>query len=661
MPDATFEWYEDRRFGLNAPLDDPVRFGAFQLDVRTGELRKAGVRINLPDQPFQVLKALLDRPGDLVTREELRHRLWPAETFVDFEHGLNAAVRRLRDALGDSAEVPRFVETLPRRGYRFIAPVTQPSEDQPRPARPGVDDQHEGFGTVDAKRAPGRRTPAWRPAAVVAAVTFVSVGIIWASGYRPWPLATSEHTSPAGRFMLAVLPFENLTGDPEQEYLGDGMTEELIAQLGRINPTRLGVIARTSAMQFKKTTKRVDRIGSELGVSYLLEGSVRTTGGRIRITVQLIEAQTESHLWAEQYERDAKDLLTLQRQIAEAITRQITTNLRVAPSSVNADARRHSTIAEAYEHYLRGRYHWGKDTGEELVKAKEHFLKAIELDSSYALAYSGLADTYTLLGADGFLPMSEAYPLGRAAALKALELDDMLGEAHNSLAAVTVDYYWGWTEGGRHFERAIELSPNYEIALSFYSFYLAYMGRPEEALAFAERARHLDPVSPNAQMNLGIVLYFARRYDEAITEVEETLELAPDFGPAHVMLGRIYDAKGMPDRAVEELERAQGLLGPRPDVITPHAYVLARAGRRREALAMTDRLRRFTKPRDPSPFRIAMVHIGLGDTDRAFEWLQKAFEARDWQMALLKVEPAFDALRSDPRFAALVERVGLPR
>jgi serine/threonine-protein kinase len=355
------------------------------------------------------------------------------------------------------------------------------------------------------------------------------------------------------------------------------------------------------------------------------------------------------------------NLLTLQREVAEAITRQITTRLGIARSTVNADARRHSTIAEAYEHYLRGRYHWGRDNADGLQKGKEHFRRAIELDPSYALAYSGLADSYILLGSDGFLPMSEAYPLGRAAALKALELDDMLAEAHSSLAAITVDYYWDWIEGGHHFERAIDLNPNYEPALRFYSFHLACMGRSEEALAFAERARRLNPASPQAQMNVAVVHYFARRYDDAITDVAETLELAPDFGLAHVLLGRVYVAKGMPDRAVEELERAEGLLGARPDVVTPHAYVLARAGRRREALATLDQLRRISKPRDPAPIRIAMVHLGLGDTDRAFEWLQKALEARDWQMALLNVEPAFDGLRSDPRFAALLERVGLPR
>jgi TolB-like protein/DNA-binding winged helix-turn-helix (wHTH) protein/Tfp pilus assembly protein PilF len=650
---------------MSARLDSLVRFGAFQLDLRTGELRKSGVTINLPDQPFQLLKTLLERPGELFTREELRQRLWSAETFVDFEHGLNAAVRRLRDALGDSAEAPRFVETLPRRGYRFVAPVIQePTADSAAPSRPGIAAEGGALPTPDVE--PAR--PLTRvlvsgviAAGAIAAVAVIAAAVLWAFGYRPWSPATRQSTSVGGRFMLAVLPFENLTGDPDQEYISDGMTEELIAQLGRMNPSRLGVIARTSAMQFKKTTKRADQIGSDLGVSYLLEGSVRTTGSRIRIAVQLIDARRESQLWAEQYERDARDLLALQREVAEAIVRQITTSLAVAPSHIGADAHRHSTVAEAYEHYLRGRYYWSKDTADRLQKAMEHFRRAIDLDPSYALAYSGVADTYTLLGSDGFLPMSEAYPLGRTAALKALELDDTLGEAHNSLAAVTADYYWDWAEADRHFKRAIALNPNYVTALRFYSFYLAYMGRPEEALAIAERARRVDPVSAEAQMNVGVILYFARRYDEALVEIRETLELAPDFGPAHIMLGRIYLATGTPDRAVEALERAQRIMGRRPDVLTPHASALARAGRQREARTMLAELRQLSSPRPAAPIRVALVHIALGETDRAFEWLDKACEARDWQMALLNVEPAFDVLRKDQRFAALVERVGLPR
>jgi TolB-like protein/DNA-binding winged helix-turn-helix (wHTH) protein/Tfp pilus assembly protein PilF len=644
---------------MGASVDPVVRFGAFELDLRTGELRKSGVRINLPDQPLQVLKTLLDRPGKLVTREELRQRLWSAETFVDFEHGLNAAVRRLRDTLGDSADVPRFIETLPRRGYRFIAPVVQPPAAEVASSRPEEPTTSEASPTPAATLArPLTRARVWGGIAVV---VLMAAAVLWAFGYRSRSTVRGESAAASGRSMLAVLPFENLTGDPDQEYLADGLTEELIAQLGRIDPSRLGVIARTSAMQFKKTTKRADQIGSELGVSHLLEGSVRTTGGRIRVAVQLIETRHQTHVWADQYERDVRDLLALQREVAEAIVPRITSSLAIAPSNANADARRHSTIAEANEHYLRGRYHWSKDTADGHARAMEHFRKAIDLDSSFALAYSGLADTYILLGSDGFMPMREAYPLARTAALKALALNDELGEAHNSMAAINADYYWDWVEADRHFKRAVDLNPNYETALSFYSFNLAYMGRIEEALALARRAQRLDPVSPAAQMNVGVILYFARRYDDAVVAIKETLDLAPDFGPAYVTLGRIYVAKGMPDRAVAELERARDLMGRRPDVVTPYAYALAHAGRQREARAMLDGLRETAKPQDPAPVRVALVHIALGETDRAFGWLEKAIEARDWQMALLNVEPAFDLLRSDQRFAALVERVGLPR
>ena len=632
--------------------------GAFQLDLHTGELRKGAARINLPDQPCQVLKTLLEHPGELVTREELRQRLWSAETFVDFEHGLNAAVRRLRDALGDSADAPRFIETLPRRGYRFIAPVIQPLATEETPSGP---EEPIKSGTLPPPAMTSARPPTRaRVLGVIATLALMAAAALWAFGYLS-PSTVRRESAGGGRFMLAVLPFENLTGDPDQEYVADGMTEELITQLGRWDPSRLGVIARTSAMQFKKTTKRADQIGSELGVSHLLEGSVRTTGGRIRVAVQLIETRHQSHVWAEQYERDVRDVLALQREVAEAIVGNITTSLAIAPSDVRADARRHSTIAEANEHYLRGRYYWSKDTADGHQKAIEHFRRAIDLDPSFALAHSGLADTYVLLGSDGFMPMRDAYPLARTAALKALELDDTLGEAHNSFAAISADYYWDWSDADRHFARAIALNPNYDTALRFYSFYLAYMGRFAEAQAVAERARRIDPVSAATQMNVGVILYFARRYDDAVVAIRETLDLAPDFGPAHIMLGRIYLAKGMPDGAVEEMARARGLMGRRPDVLTPYAYALARAGRQREARAMLDGLRDLSKPGVAAPVRVALVHIALGETDRAFEWLEKAIEARDWQLGLLNVEPAFDPLRSDQRFAALVERVGLPR
>ena len=647
---------------MSARLGGPVRFGVFELDLNAGELRKAGTRVNLPDQPFQVLKALLDRPGELVTREELRQRLWRAETFVDFDQGLNAAVRRLRDALGDSADVPRFVETLPRRGYRFIAPVAGPAVVEP-PAAPAAEIEDRRAETSQAPDPPARPTRT-RPqgSVLVAASILVAAVVLYGSGYVLWRLAASPPSQTPSRFMLAVLPFENLTGDPDQEYISDGMTEELIAQLGGMDPSGLGVIARQSAMQFKKTTRRAAQIGSDLGVSHLLAGSLRTSGSRIRIAVQLIDTASENQIWAEQYERDALDLLTLQREVAEAITRQITTSLGVARSRVHADPRRHSTSAEAYEQYLRGRHHvWGRGTAAGLEKAREHFRKAIDLDDSYAHAYSGLADTYTMLGSAGFLPMTEAYPLARAAALKAIALDRTLAEAHASLAFILADFDWEWETADHHFRSAVELNPNYETAVRTYSSYLAWWGRDREALQFGGRARDLDPVSPKARQNLGLVHYFARRYDDAITQFREALDLDPNFGPAHVMLARTYVAKGLPDRAVDELERATALMGARPDVITPMAYVLARAGRRLEALATLDELRRIAKPRDPSPFRLAYVHLGLGDTDSAFDWLEESVKARDWQLGMLKVEPAFDGLRSDPRFAALLARVGLPR
>lgn len=633
---------------MSAETDLVVRFGAFELDLRTGELRKAGARVSLPDQPFQLLKALLERPGDLVTREELRQRLWPAETFVDFEHGLNAAVRRLRDALGDSAEASRFVETLPRRGYRFIAPVASPTAAAP-PAPPAPE-AHPDASRPGVAPASPLAVPTWN--AVRVAVSVLSaVVVVGASALVAWRLTAPA--APASRTMLAVLPFDNLTGDVNQEYISDGMTDELIAQLGAIDPSRLGVIARRSAMQFKKTPKRANQVGTELGASHLLEGSVRRTGSRIRVAVQLVDTTSESQLWADQYERDAHDLLSLQREIASAVSRQIAGRLGVAAENVAAETRRRSTNTEAYDHYLRGRYHWRKETVEGFEKAAEHFRSAMTLDASYAHAYSGLADTYTAQGSAGFLPMREAYPRAREAALKAIELDAMLAEAHASLAGIASEYDWNWATADRHFKRAIELNPNYEPVLRWYSSHLAWMGRHDQALGFAQRARDLDPASPAARYNLGLVHYFSRRYDDAITQFREMLDLDPGLGAAHVMLGRVYVAKGQPDRAVEELAHARRLLGARPDVITPSAYVLAKAGRGREAHAMLHEMRR------PTPFRIAYMHIGLGETDLAFEWLQKAVDARDWQLGMLKVEPAFDGMRSDPRFAALLGRVGL--
>lgn len=493
-----------------------------------------------------------------------------------------------------------------------------------------------------------------------AALAIGAAALVVAGGYAAWYLSRARPTTPSARIMLAVLPFQNLTGDAEQDYLCDGLTEEMIAHLSGADPARLGVIARTSAMHYKRTTKRADEIGRELGVGYLLETSFRRIGNRVRITAQLIDARSQGHVWVEQYERDAGDILALQSEVAAAVTRRTSISLGLAPRSLSASMERRATTPLAYEHYLRGRFHWLKSTPDGLQKALEHFQKAIALDPSFARAYSGLADTYALLGGYAIMPISESHPLGRQAALQALQLDDSLGEAHRSLAAILADHYWDWKEVERHYRRALELDPSDVTTLRFYSFYLAYTGRAVEALPIAEQACSLDPVSPNARMNLGVILHIARRDDDAVRQFEETLELDENFGIARAMLGLAYASKRMPERAVAELERARLLAPTRPDIVAFHGYTLAQAGRRREALATLDDLRRLTNPGDPPPFQMAVVYVGLEEWQRAFEWLDKAVEAREWQMPLLKASPMFDRLRSDPRYPALLARVGLP-
>jgi TolB-like protein/Tfp pilus assembly protein PilF len=581
---------------------------------------------------LQLLEILVTSRPKALSKADLQDRLWP-NTFV-VEKNLANLISEIREALGDDPSDPRFIRTVPRYGYAF-RDLAEDIDGSKTGARP--------------------RTSVWRGAALALGLAALLVG-----GYAAFALRSARPTTSTERIMLAVLPFQNLTGDPEQQYLCDGLTEEMIAHLGGVDPSRLGVIARTSAMHYKDTTKRADEIARELGVAYVLETSLRRIGNRVRITAQLIEAQTQGHLWAEQYERDAPDVLALQREVAAAIAQRTLSSLGVSVGNRDSRAERHSKNGAAYEHYLRGRYHWAKVTIDGLQKARDNFQKAIELDPSYARAYSGLADTYALLGSYDLMPISESHPRGRREALKAVELDESLAEAHRSLAAIIADYYWDWGEVERHYRRAIALDPNDVTTLRFYSFYLAYTGRPIEALPVAEQACRLDPVSPNARINLGVILYLARRPDEAVRQFEETLELDANFSLAQALLGQAYLSKGMPDRAVAAVQKARALSGSRPDVVAHQGYILARAGYRDGALKALDDLRRLTHPRPPSPFLVALVYVGLEDTDRAFEWLEKAIEARSWESPVLKASPVFDTIRSDPRFPALLKRIGLP-
>ena len=605
-----------------------ICFGAYTLDLRSGELNKNGAKIKLPEQSFQILVELLRHPGEMVTRKQLEEKLWPDGTFVDFEHSLNAAVKRLREALHDSADNPRFVETIPRRGYRFIYPV-------------------EGH---EAKR----RRWVWAMALAALPGLLVALLALNVGGLRDrlWPRASS----PAGRVMLAVLPFDNLSGDPEQEYFSDGMTEEMIAQLGPLQPARLGVIARTSAMKYKNTDKGIGEIGQELGVDYILEGSVRREAERVRITAQLIQVSDQTQLWAESYERELAGVFAIQSDVAGRIARSLEVELLPAQQARLASAS--SVDPEAHEAYLKGRYYWNKRTEEGIKKSLDYFQQAIARDPDYALAYSGLADAYSAGVAYGYLPGEESLPRMRAAALKAVELDDTLAEAHVSLSSISWEKL-DWLGVERELQHAIELNPNYATAHRWYSIHLAARGRHEQALVEAKKALELDPVSLPINVSVGVRFYYLRRYDQAIEQFNKTIELDPNYFHTYFWLGQVYGKNKMYDEAIAAHQKAFALSN-RPYEVAGLGFAYGAAGRRDEALNILEELEQLSKQKYVFPMSFAFVYIGLGEREQALDWLEKSFEENPGRLASISVDPWFDPLRSDPRFQSLLRRMNFP-
>jgi TolB-like protein/DNA-binding winged helix-turn-helix (wHTH) protein/Tfp pilus assembly protein PilF len=636
-----------------AQLADPHRilcFGSFEVDIVSGELRRQGLKIRLQDQPFRLLVLLLERAGDVVTREEVRENLWPAETYVDFDHSLNTAVRKLREALGDSAEAPRYVETLARRGYRFIVPVA------PRTAQVA----HSANAAV-ASLLP---SPVARPSTSARRLLILAIVVVSCAaalvGYwlvsRPGPT-----TQPSGKLTLAVLPFDNLTGDADQEYLSDGLTEEMITQLGRLQPERLRVLARSSTWKYKRADRDIGQLRRELGVDYVLEGSLRRASERVRVTAQLVQVDDQSQVWAETYERDFRDVLILQSEVAEAIARTIAVTLRPDAQARLAGAR--PVPAEAYQDYLRGRFFWNRRTEAALKQGLGYFQKAIAADPGYAPAYSGLADSYLSLGAAsivGGLPPRQAMPEAKAAALKALQIDGTLPEAHTSLAMVHLLYEWDLAACEKEFRRAIELDPNYTAAHHWYSHCLLPLGRTEESLAESKRALELEPLQLVVGIHLGWHYLYARQYDQAIEQFRKTLELDPAFPQTQRLAAWAYLQKGMHPEAIAALRSALNSLERDPEIEGELGHALAVAGRRAEALAILEGLGHLSATRYVSPYSVALVHAGLGNRDQALAWLDNAYAERSDYMPYLRLEPMLDGLRSDHRFAALVRRVGLP-
>ena len=487
------------------------------------------------------------------------------------------------------------------------------------------------------------------------ALAVLSVGILAAGALLSWRSLVHDAGRPAKPAMLAVLPFENLSGNPNEEFFSDGLTEELITQLGRLQPDRLGVIARTSTMPYKKTQKHAKEIGRELHVDYLMEGSVRRDGERVRISVQLIRVSDQTHLWAENYQRDVRDILELQSEVATAVARETSVQLSAQGRALLANIR--PVSPRAHELYLLGRHHWNKRTEAELRKSLEYFQRAIDEDPAYAASYAALADAYIVMANWGLLSPKEAFPRAKAAATKALEIDGGLAEARIARAYATHLFDWNPAPAEKEFKQALEMNSNYATGHQWYAVQLASMGRFDAAIAQIKRAQELDPLSLIIGDVAGWILSLARRCDPAIAEFRKAVELDPGFYPTHFDLGVAYAVCGMPDAALEEMEKARSISGTAPRTLSGLAYVHAMAGQDAKARELLDALIELSRRRYVPPFDIAVVYAALDEKDLAFDWLKKAHEDRYPWLVMLGVSPMFDTLRPDPRFQALVREL----
>jgi len=637
------------------------RFGIFEANPRTGELLKSGVRVRLQDKPFHLLLVLVQAEGRVVTREDLRSRLWPEGTFVEFDDNLNAAVKKLRAALNDSAEHPRFLETMPKVGYRFIAPVSRAPElatgmalgqrthGKPpmlTPVLQGGREHPTSLPSPDTRVSSGRS----KLLQIVAAIcVLISLTVLTVAHYlRKVPSDLQVHS-------IAVLPFENLSGDPQQQYFADGMTDELITDLTKLGS--LSVISRTSAMQYQGTKKSLPVIGRELNVDAVVEGSVLRSGDKVRISIQLINARNDRHVWAETYERQAGDLVELESEVAEAVADQIQVKLTAAERQRFSRARR--VNPEAHEAYLKGLYFWNERTSESLRVSIGYFEEAIRKDPGYALAYSGLADDYDVASDYDLLPPRDSYSKAKVAVLKALELDPTLAQAHATLADMKSAYEWDWAGAEAEFKRALALNPGYATAHHWYAQYLTARGRHQEALAEIGRAMELDPLSPSISAFAGSALYMARQYNKSAEQLAKITAAEPTYAPAHYFLGFTREKQGNLNDAIKEFQKAVDLSGGDPSYLAALAHASALSGNLHQARVICARLENRATTEYVSSYDISLVYLGLGQKQQALNWLNRAYEEDDPNMNFLNVDPVLDNVRSDLRFQDLLQRIGL--
>jgi len=574
-------------------------FEGFELDRGACELRRKGRTVPLERIPFELLSLLVERRDRVVSRDEIIEHVWGKDVFLEAEHSVNTAIRKVRVALRDDPAAPRFVRTVPGRGYRFVAPV----KDFRVSARPA--------GAKARK----------------------------------------------GRVMMVVLPFENLSQDPAQEYFSDGLTEETISNLGQLASEQLGVIARTSAMTYKRTRKSIAEIGRELNVDYALEGSVRREGERVRISAQLIRASDQTHLWAQNYERELKDVLGVQTELGRAIAEQV--HVRLAPRQGTPHVETNWPNSAAYDTYLRGRFHAWKRTRPNIERAIEYFRQAAALEPRLAAAYAGLADCYAILPITSDYRPREAFPEAEQAATQALKVDPGSAEAHCALASIRFWYSWDWRNSEEHSRQAIGRNANYALAHLFYGHMLSNTGRHEQAIAEIDLARQLDPFSPIINTLCAEFRFHAGRQDEILPMIARSLEIDAHFWVTHVVAAKAYQSLGCCDEALEAAQKARQFSAGNTEPIALTGYTYALMGKRAEAEKVLEQLQSLSAQKFVPPYHFATIYAGLGKMDAALDWLERAYDERDVHMVFLKVEPKWDVLRDSARFEALIKQMGL--
>jgi TolB-like protein/DNA-binding winged helix-turn-helix (wHTH) protein/Tfp pilus assembly protein PilF len=668
-------------------LQQSIRFGEdFELDLRPRRLRRGSHVLRLERIPLEILILLLEHRGEIVSRDEIVARVWGSDVFLDTDNSIRGAIRKVRKVLKDDPETPRFIQTVTGRGYRFIAPIISPEEEHPNePPKPEAPTVSTGTRTfvVESNSSPQghslgwvgqeqRRTAGQLPESESArgqgsrrARTWLFVGltslavVCVVSLLTFWGLRRASRVPAAfqHKTVLAVLPFDNLSRDPDQEFFSEGLTQDIVAQVGKLNPDRLTVITHRSVAKYKGSTLSAKEIGKELNADYLVQGSVRRWSDRVRVTVELIQAQDQTDVWTESYDRELRDVLAVQDSVVRSIASQI--HIALTEEQEERLAAPRQITPEAYEAYLKGRYYWNKRTGESMQKAEQYFQQAIDRDPSYAAAYSGLADCNSGLTWHGFKSPAEALPKAYAAARKALEINPESAEAHASLG-LAMSHGWDWTGAETEFRRALQLDPQYANGHHWYGDYLSIRSRHGEAIAEAKRALELDPLNLMISTWVGLRYYMARDYSSAIEQNRNSVELDPNFAAAHLMLGEDYLQAGMHDEAVNELKKAANLSGDSPIYRAQVGVALAVAGRNVDALRIAHELETISRRRYVSPYGLAQIYVALNKNVDAFKWLQAAYDGHAVWMGYIAVDPIFDRYRSDERFKALVRRINLP-